>query len=128
MRPAHGSAGDWPLLSRAGSGLRHSVFLGVSIALLAVGSAAHAQDAGSPLRGFQYAVLHCAECHAIDIDDYESQLVEAPSFMEIANGGEMSERALIPFFQTPHELMPSFVVPADDIRDLTAYILSLKVE
>ena len=46
--------------------------------------------------------------------------------MEIANSGEMSEIALIPFFQTSHETMPNFVVPADSIRDLTAYILSLK--
>lgn len=88
---------------------------------------AHAQESGSPVRGFEYALTHCAECHAIDIDDFDSPLFEAPSFMEIANSGQMSERALIPFFQTPHELMPNFVVQADDIRDLTAYILSLKV-
>jgi mono/diheme cytochrome c family protein len=85
-----------------------------------------AQEAGSPLRGFAYAAENCAECHAIDIDDYESPLFEAPTFMEIAGSGQMSEAALMPFFQTSHETMPNFVVPADRIRDLTAYILSLK--
>ena len=85
-----------------------------------------AQESGSPLRGFEYAAANCAECHAIDIDDRESPLFEAPSFMEIAESGQMSEIALMPFFQTSHETMPNFVVPADSIRDLTAYILSLK--
>lgn len=106
------------------------VRISMALALLSLPFAglAHAQETGSPVRGFEYALMHCAECHAIDIDDVDSPLFEAPSFMEIANSGQMSERALIPFFQTPHELMPNFVVPADDIRDLTAYILSLKVE
>ena len=92
---------------------------------LTVGSV-HAQEAGSPVRGFEYAATHCAECHAFDFDDYDSPLFDAPSFMEIANSGEMSEIVLLPFFQTSHETMPNFVVPADSIRDLTAYILSLK--
>ncbi|MEX2318352.1 MAG: cytochrome C [Bauldia sp.] len=87
---------------------------------------AMAQESGSPLRGFAYAAENCAECHAIDIADYDSPRDEAPSFMEIANSGQMSEVALFPFFQTSHETMPNFVVPADRIRDLTAYILSLK--
>lgn len=103
--------------------------IALAAALIASLSAplAHAQESGSPVRGFDYALMHCAECHAIDVDDFDSPLFEAPSFMEIANSGQMSERALIPFFQTPHEFMPNFVVPADAIRDLTAYILSLKV-
>ena len=95
-----------------------------SMSLLAAG--AEAQESGSPLGGAAYAADNCAECHAIDLDDYDSPLLEAPSFMEIANSGEMSEVALFPFFQTSHETMPNFVVPADRIRDLTAYILSLK--
>jgi mono/diheme cytochrome c family protein len=96
------------------------------LAMPLLAGAAIAQESGSPLRGFEYAAEVCSECHAIDIDDYESPRFEAPSFMEIANSGEMSEIALMPFFQTSHETMPNFVVPADSIRDLTAYILSLK--
>ena len=38
----------------------------------------------------------------------------------------MSELALVSFFQTPHEVMPNFVVPAADQRNLIAYILSLR--
>ena len=96
----------------------------LAVPLLA--GSAMAQEPGSPLRGFEYAAENCAECHAIDIEDYDSPLPEAPSFMEIANSGQMSEIALLPFFQTSHETMPNFVVPADRIRDLTTYILSLK--
>ena len=49
-----------------------------------------------------------------------------PSFQEIANTTGMSEIALISFFQTPHPSMPNLIVPADDARDVIAYILSLK--
>ena len=103
--------------------------IGLCVLLLAtplMATPANAQEAGSPLAGFAYATENCAECHAIDIEDYDSPRDEAPSFMEIANSGQMSEVALFPFFQTSHETMPNFVVPADRIRDLTAYILSLK--
>jgi mono/diheme cytochrome c family protein len=105
---------------------RHPVPALLLAALPFLVGSAMAQEPGSPVRGLEYAVTHCAECHAYDFDDYDSPLYEAPSFMEIANSGEMSEIALMPFFQTSHETMPNLVIPADSIHDLTAYILSLK--
>ena len=94
--------------------------------LVAEAPVALAQESGSAERGHRFALDACAECHAVERGIYESPLYEAPSFAEIADSEDMSSVALVPFFQTSHPSMPNFVIPADDIRDLTAYLLSLR--
>ncbi len=85
-----------------------------------------AVEIGDPQRGYAYAEQNCAECHAIDRGDYDSPFFGAPPFSEVANVPAMSELALLSFFQTPHPTMPNLIVPPDDIRDLVAYIRSLR--
>ncbi len=85
-----------------------------------------AQEVGDPQAGFAYASEHCVQCHAIERNQFGSPFYEAPPFEEIANIRGMSDIALLSFFQTSHELMPNFIVPASDVRDLIAYIRSLK--
>ncbi|MCB1487658.1 MAG: c-type cytochrome [Bauldia sp.] len=97
----------------------------LAIVLAGIGTAA-AAEMGDPERGYAYAEQNCAECHAIDRGDYDTPNFFAPPFTEVANVPAMSEMALISFFQTPHPTMPNFVVPPDDVRDLIAYILSLR--
>ena len=94
-------------------------------ALCAVGSAS-AVDLGGPELGYAYAGANCAECHAIDRGDYDSPFFAAPPFSEVANVPAMSEVALVSFFQTPHPTMPNFIIPSDDIRNIVAYIRSLR--
>ena len=91
-----------------------------------LGTAALAVEGGDPDRGYAYAQQNCADCHAIDRGDYESPWFGAPPFSEVANVPAMSELALFSFFQTPHPTMPNIIVPPDDIRDLIAYIRSLR--
>jgi len=85
-----------------------------------------AQDVGDPARGLAYARQACGECHATELGEKGDSFLAVPSFQEIANTTGMSEIALISFFQTPHPSMPNLIVPADDARDVIAYILSLK--
>jgi mono/diheme cytochrome c family protein len=100
--------------------------LGIAALLLssAVGSAL-CQEVGDPVRGADYAALNCAECHAVEADDMDSPDPEAPPFQAIAGNPEMSELALVVFFQTPHPSMPDLIVPASDAHDLIAYIRRL---
>ena len=85
------------------------------------------QEAGGDAEaGIAYAFKHCSECHAVERGDAGSPVIEAPGFDEIANIPGMSELALVSFFQTPHETMPNFVVPTSDVRNLIAYIRSLR--
>jgi mono/diheme cytochrome c family protein len=101
------------------------LFCCVAFLVLPAG-AAISQESGSAVRGHRFALDTCAECHAVEPGIYESPVYEAPSFAEIADSEDMSSVALIPFFQTSHPTMPNFVIPADNIRDLSAYLLSLR--
>lgn len=106
---------------------RKALLLTASAAVFAAfAGGALAQDRGDPARGYAYASRNCTECHEIEAGHYDSPRLEAPPFEDIANARGMSEIALFPFFQTAHVSMPLFVVAPDDIRDLTAYILSLR--
>jgi len=87
---------------------------------------AHTVELGDPVRGLDYARANCAECHAVERGEHTSPFLEVPAFGEIANTPGMSELALFSFFQTTHPTMPDLVVPSADIRDLIAYLKTLK--
>lgn len=93
---------------------------------VAIGVPASAQEKGDAGRGEVFARNDCADCHAVLANQLVSPVVQAPPFVEIANAPQMSEVALFPFFQTSHVSMPNFVVAPDNIRDLTAYMLTLR--
>jgi len=94
--------------------------------MLATAGAVLADEPGDPAKGYAYAKENCTECHAIDRGDYDSPFYGAPPFSEVANVPAMSELALFSFFQTPHPTMPNLIVPSDDVRNLIAYIRSLR--
>ena len=94
--------------------------------LLAIVVPASAQEKGDAGRGEAFARQNCSDCHAVRVDQHVSPVMQAPPFVEIANARGMSEIALFPFFQTSHVSMPNLVVAPDDIRDVTAYILTLR--
>jgi mono/diheme cytochrome c family protein len=106
----------WPRLRLAGL---------AAAAVIAAGPA-FAQQRGDPDRGFAYAEANCAECHETRAGHYDSPLIEAPPFEDIANDEVMTEMALYAFFRTPHPNMPNFIVPPADIDDLTSYLLTLR--
>jgi mono/diheme cytochrome c family protein len=89
-------------------------------------AAAGAAEIGDPARGLAYARIYCAECHAVAAEDGSSPYLDVPSFRDIANTPGMTRLALISFFQTPHPTMPDLIVPSADIRDLIAYLSSLR--
>jgi mono/diheme cytochrome c family protein len=101
-------------------------FAAVSLLVVLTGPAAFAVEVGDPARGLAYARVNCSECHAVEPREMISPFSDVPPFREIANTPGISELALIAFFQTPHPTMPDLVVPSADIRDLVAYIVSLK--
>jgi mono/diheme cytochrome c family protein len=68
----------------------------------------------------------CAECHAVRRQGGRSPNGEAPSFASVAATPGMNELALGVFFQTSHRNMPNIIFTPDQMREVTAYILSLK--
>ena len=103
------------------------VFLLAAVACLAsMPALAGAQERGDAARGLAYAQAACAECHEVSARHYDSPMFDAPAFQDIANADGMSALALFAFLRTAHRSMPNLVVPADDIADLTAYLMSIR--
>ncbi len=92
--------------------------------LLAAGTS-NAQD-GRPLPGLAVAQRLCAECHAILKDQVRSPHPDAPRFEDIAAVPGMTALALSVALRTSHDTMPNLIIPADEMRDVIAYILTLR--
>jgi mono/diheme cytochrome c family protein len=112
--------------------MRASILVGAAL-LAAAGGMARAQDVGSvpmgeigdPQAGFEYARANCAGCHALSQEPTPNP--KAPRFRDVANTPGMTPTAIRVWLQNAHHpTMPNIVIEGQALRDLTAYILSLK--
>ena len=85
-----------------------------------------AQETGQTGKGLALAQQVCAECHAIDKRQVRLPNPAAPRFEAVANVPGMTAIALTAALQTSHRTMPNLVLDSDELRNITAYILSLK--
>lgn len=85
-------------------------------------AAALAQDVGN---GELIAKTWCAGCHAAQSPRLGGKNT-APSFMAIAEMNTTTNASLIVFLSTPHARMPNYNLTHAEIRDVSAYILSLR--
>ena len=98
-----------------------------TLALLAtLGAVAAPATAADPQKGLGFAREVCAGCHAVEDGQTVSPLPRAPSFYAIADVPGMSKTALYALLSTPYKTMPNLILSADEIADVSAYILSLK--
>ena len=93
-------------------------------ALLAMSCVAQAQETENVEAGHAYAKKVCAECHAVERGQVE--FLNPPSFQNVADSPGITGRALAVWLQNPHPNMPNFVLPQDDMKNVIAYIISLK--
>jgi mono/diheme cytochrome c family protein len=103
------------------------------VMLFSAPAIAHAQDVedmpmgeiGDPQAGFEYAHATCAACHAIS--EEKSPNPKAPRFKDVANTPGMTPTALRVWLQSAnHSTMPNIMIKGQELRNVTAYILSLK--
>ncbi len=105
--------------------------IGFGALLVGMGSVL-AQQVGDPAKGRQYALTYCATCHSVIAlppgasPSSPNRTGLSISFEEVAATPGMTELALNVFFRSPHPSMPNLIVQPADVRDLVAYILSLK--
>ena len=85
-----------------------------------------AQETGQPEKGLAFAQQVCVECHAIDKWQLRSPNPAAPRFEAIANVPGMTSIALTVALQTSHRSMPNLILDTNELRNIVAYILSLK--
>jgi mono/diheme cytochrome c family protein len=90
-------------------------------------TAVQAQHIGDIRKGRQLALDVCASCHAVRAGQTQSPLATAPSFEEIADTQGMTAAALN-FWLTAHvhPTMPLLILSSRQVRDVSAYILSLR--
>ena len=101
----------------------------VAVAILAVmfltpGLGALAQEFGDAEAGRALAREVCATCHAVE--DGDGAYPAAPAFRAIAEVPGMTSTAITVILRTPHREMPDLILTPEEIRDVGAYILTLK--
>lgn len=90
----------------------------------AASGAAPGQEAAS--RGHTLAQAWCSSCHAVE--KFAIPVGQpGPAFTSIAAIRSMTPLAIRVFLQSSHEPMPNFILKKQDIDDLAAYIMSLKL-
>ncbi len=94
----------------------------VALALLA-SVAARAQDVDA---GAGIARTWCSNCHLVDPRETKSGSDAVPSFAAIARLKSTTAMSLAAFLSSPHAPMPDFRLGRQEIRDVSAYILSLR--
>ena len=85
-----------------------------------------AQDVSERLKGATFAQQICAECHAVEAGQPRSPNGQAPTFETVAKTPGMTAIALTAILRTSHRTMPNIILADDDLRNVIAYIMSLK--
>ena len=99
-----------------------TITLSIAAFLLAV-SAARAQNVES---GKHIAQTWCSGCHRIAVEGQKTGRDVAPSFSSIAQMKSTTSISLAAFLSTPHPHMPNYVLSRTEMRDVSAYIISLR--
>jgi mono/diheme cytochrome c family protein len=98
------------------------IILFFAAAMLAAGTA-RAQDIAA---GKAIAQARCSNCHRVDPRQKATVRATAPTFLSIAQMTSTTEMSLAAFLTTPHGGMPNLILNREEIRDVSAYILSLR--
>ncbi len=101
------------------------LLLGAIIVLAtATTAAAAADDLSRSQAGHVYAETYCSKCHGIGAGP--SPLAQAPRFKDVAEQPGVTSMSLQAFLQSSHPTMPNIIIEPEDMRNVIAYILSLK--
>ena len=83
--------------------------------------------AGTARQGRRVALDLRAFCHAVRASEILSPYAAAPSFRAIAHTPGMTAAALTVWLTAhPHHSMPYLILSGQQVRDVSAYILSLQ--
>ena len=80
-----------------------------------------------PARGHQTAIKLCTSCHLVDKEQIGTTQPGVPSFMQMANRPGQTSDKLATIMIHPFPPMIDTHLTTHEIKDISAYILSLKV-
>jgi mono/diheme cytochrome c family protein len=105
--------------------MSRAIGLVILAVLVPAGGPLKADDAKDVRDGRVFAQRVCSICHGIQPGE-ASAAAGAPNFHTIATTPGMSPLALRVALESTHRSMPNFAFTADELRTVTAYILSLR--
>jgi mono/diheme cytochrome c family protein len=101
--------------------------LALAAALPAPAPTVCAQTPQSVARGREIAERACSGCHAIGSAKGAQVLApDVPAFRAIARKPDQTAGRLEAFIMVPHKSMPAVALELGEVRDVVAYILSLR--
>jgi mono/diheme cytochrome c family protein len=104
-----------------------ALIVSVVFSFVGVVTTVQAQDIGDIRQGRRLALDICASCHAVRASETLSPDAAAPSFRAIAHTPGMTGAALTVWLTAhPHHRMPNLILTVQQVRDVSAYILSLR--
>lgn len=80
-----------------------------------------------PGRGRDFAESLCSTCHVVDASPGNVAKSDISSFYSIANRPDQSQERLAGAIIFPHPAMPKVSFTNTELRDVIAYIMSLRV-
>ena len=87
---------------------------------------AHGQGLEDKRQGRQLAERLCVNCHNVGSTSDGTSAEVAPSFKDLANRPDQTRERLAGRIVIPHPEMPTIPLTRAEIRDIVAYIISLK--
>lgn len=99
------------------------VFAAVALTLPA---SAQGTSRGDAAHGRVIAETWCSNCHLVAQDENRTVLADIPPFTSIARRLPSDVDVLAAFIANPHPPMPDLGLSRQDIRDVLAYIATLK--
>jgi mono/diheme cytochrome c family protein len=104
-----------------------ALIVSVVFNIVGVVTTVQAQEVGDIRQGRRLALDICASCHAVHANESLSPDAAAPSFRAIAHTPGMTATALRVWLTAhPHHRMPNLILSGQQVRDVSAYILSLQ--
>src|SRR5579859_2522829 len=103
---------------------RAAMITGIILAGLPLGAAA--QETGDPADGRHLAGTFCSNCHIITPTKQAVGSNHVPTFSAVANRPSTTPASLRKSMLRPHPQISNLQATPDELRDLIAYILSLR--
>lgn len=101
----------------------------VAVLLTPATLAQNRQDAapvGDPAYGELIAQTWCSTCHLVAADENRAVFAGVPTFTSVARRLPNDADVLAAFIADPHPPMPNMGLSRQDVRDVLAYIATLK--
>lgn len=105
--------------------MRAAVIVAATLAMLAPAAAQVTGFMADPAAGREVAERLCSNCHAVG-PNAQSARGDVPPFGTIARLPDQTAERLAGKIIIPHPSMPNVQLTIDEIRNIVAYILSLK--